>query len=128
MKQRISKWILTFGAIGALIGMTLGQLITGTLNLSGLLGSLSGVLLFFIIDLIRNRMKKDNTPDIDERTRYNMIRYYVYASNIFIGVAFLLLAIVTFVGMEQVSVYYLWIMIFVYFIISGIGAVVVSRK
>ncbi|MFD1606133.1 hypothetical protein [Oceanobacillus luteolus] len=128
MKQRISKWILTFGAIGALIGMTLGQLITGTLNLSGLLGSLSGVLLFFIIDLIRNRMKKDNTPDIDERTRYNMIRYYVYASNIFIGVAFLLLAIVTFVGMEQVSVYYLWIMIFVYFIVSGIGAVVVSRK
>jgi len=128
MKQRISKWILTFGAIGALIGMTLGQLITGTLNLSGLLGSLSGVLLFFIIDLIRNRMKNDNTPDIDERTRYNMIRYYVYASNIFIGVAFLLLAIVTFVGMEQVSVYYLWIMIFVYFIISGIGAVVVSRK
>src|SRR5690606_32056787 len=114
MKQRISKWILTFGAIGALIGMTLGQLITGTLNLSGLLGSLSGVLLFFIIDLIRNRMKNDNTPDIDERTRYNMIRYYVYASNIFIGVAFLLLAIVTFVGMEQVSVYYLWIMIFVY--------------
>ncbi|WP_010651716.1 hypothetical protein [Oceanobacillus massiliensis] len=128
MKKKINRWILTYVGICGLFGMTLGQLIKGTLNLGGFSGSLSAVLLFFIIDLIRNRMKKDRTPDFDERTRHNMLKYYVYISHIFIGGAFLLLAVVTSIGVEQISIYYLWILIFAYFMISGIGALIVSRK
>lgn len=128
MKKKINRWILTFVSIGGLFGMTLGQLITGKLNLGGVLGSLSAVLLFFIIDLVRNRMKIDITPDFDERTRHNMLKYYVFIFHIFIGGAFLSLAVITSIGVEQISIYYLWILIFAYFMISGIGALIVSRR
>ncbi|WP_156855314.1 hypothetical protein [Oceanobacillus sp. AG] len=127
-KKKLHKWVFTLAGIGGLIGMTFGQFIFGKLDFSGILGSLSAVILFFIIDLVKNRMKKDDTPDFDERTTHNVVKYYAYFSTGFIAVAFLLLAVVTASGLENVNISYLWILIFIYMLSSGIGAFIVSKK
>lgn len=126
--KKLHKWIFTFAGIGGVIGMTLGQLITSSFNPGGFLGSLSALSLFIIIDLIKNKMKKDNTPDVDERTRHNMMKYYAVIAHIFFGAAFIILGIVTSQGVQQISVNYLWGLVFAYLMISGIGGFIVSRR
>lgn len=126
--KKLHKWTFTYAAIGGVFGTQLGQLISGSFSLGGLLGSLSALLLVFLIDLTKNKMKKDRTPDFDERTRHNMTKYYAILPHVFIGIAFVVLGITTSMGVEQISVHYLWGLVFTYFMISGIGALIVSRK
>ncbi|WP_200411309.1 hypothetical protein [Virgibacillus salexigens] len=126
--KKYQKWMLTYAAIGVLVGTTITQLINGDLNLSGLLGTLTAALILFAIDIIRIRKKKDKTPDFDERTISNMQKFYLYSSNIFMVVIFLSLAVITAMGIEQITISYIWIFVFSYFSISGIGALIVSKR
>lgn len=129
MKTKIyQRWVFSFTAVFGLVGMVLGQLIQGEFNFSVALGAVTGALFIFILELIKNRIKRDKTPDFDERTKHNMLKYYTIIAHVFIGIALLLLAIVTSSGTEQISINYLWIFITAYLLISGIGALFVSRK
>lgn len=127
-KGKMHKWMLTFAAGGGFIGMIIGNLLTGSLDISVVLGALTALVLMFIIDLIRNRLKKDKTPDFDERTVNNMMKYYAIIANIFIAILFIGLAILSFMEIESIEISYLFIPIVVYLFTSGIGAIIVSRK
>ncbi len=129
MKSRVSqKWLFSITAGFGLLGMALGQLIQGRFDLSIILGALTGALVIFLVEWIKNRTKKDKTPEFDERTRQNILKYYAVIPNIFIGDSFLLLAIVTTGGIDKISIQHLWIVIIAYIMISGIGGVIVIRK
>ncbi|MBR3118661.1 hypothetical protein [Oceanobacillus profundus] len=127
-RRKMHKWNFTFAGIGGVIGMTIGQLLVGNLNFGGILGSLTALLLVVGIDVARMRFKKDKTPDFDERTVKNMLKFYAYAANIFIALLFIGLGIISFMNIESVAVFYLMIPFAVYFLLSGVGALIVSRK
>ncbi len=95
------KWIFTFGAVGGVIGMTIGQLLKGNLDFASILGSFTALLLMVGVDVARMRLKKDKTPDFDERTVHNMQKFYAYAANIFIGTLLIGLAVVSLMGIEK---------------------------
>ncbi|AIF42906.1 hypothetical protein [Virgibacillus sp. SK37] len=132
MKKELQKWNLAFMAVcimfGAIIGLIIIYAITGEFNFSSLLGFITGATILFIINVIKVLVKNDNTPETDERTRKNMLKFLLYASNIFIGVLFITLGIITILGMESISITYLWIIIIAYLWFSGIGGFIVSRK
>ncbi|WP_163970400.1 hypothetical protein [Oceanobacillus halotolerans] len=73
--KKTSKWTLTSGGITVLVGTTLEQSIQGKLSGPGLLGSLIITILLFVINIIRIRSKKDKTPEFDERTTRNMVKF-----------------------------------------------------
>ncbi|MEC2159229.1 hypothetical protein [Virgibacillus halodenitrificans] len=132
MKKELQRWNLAFMAVcimfGAIIGLIIIYAITGEFNFSSLLGFITGATILFIINVIKVLVKNDNTPETDERTRKNMLKFLLYASNIFIGVLFITLGIITILGMESISITYLWIIIIAYLWFSGIGGFIVSRK
>lgn len=127
-KGKFQNWILTFGAVGALIGMLASQFMTGGFDLSGLLGALTAIIILITIDIIRNWRKKDSTPEFDERTTNNIIKFYAYASNGFILLALLVFSFLSFGGFDHVSVLSVLIILFVYFSLSGTTAFIISRK
>lgn len=86
------------------------------------------MVIVFLINLQYVRSKKDKTPEVDERTLNNVRKYYAIIANLFLGFLFLLVAAVTYMGYEQISIFYLWIFIVSYMIISGIGALIFSRR
>lgn len=57
-----------------------------------------------------------------------MLKFYAYAANVFIGILFAGLAVISFLEIESIAVSYLMIPFMVYLFISGIGAFAVSRK
>ena len=57
-----------------------------------------------------------------------MLKFYAYAANIFIALLFIGLGIISFMNIESVAVFYLMIPFAVYFLLSGVGALIVSRK
>lgn len=132
MKKKLQKWNLTFmavcGMLGAMIGLIIIYAITGEFNFSSLLGFLTAAAILIIINVIKVLVKKDNTPETDERTRKNMLKFLLYASHIFIGTLFIALGIITILGIESISITYLWIIIIAYLWFSGIGGFIVSRK
>lgn len=128
-KKKSMQWILTYGGVGSLIGLTIGPIIKkGTFELTGLLAGLTVFIVAFIIDLIRFLNKKDKTPDYDERTIYNIRKYYGYVFNIFIIITFLFLAVLTFMGFNKIAISYIWIYFTSIFVISGIGALFALKK
>ncbi|SHG71297.1 hypothetical protein [Ornithinibacillus halophilus] len=131
-KKKIQKWNLAFMAVctmvGVLLGLTLIYIVKGQFNFSVLLGALTASAILIIINVIKVHLKKDRTPETDERTVKNLLKFYVYSSHIFLGLLFVALGIITLVGIENISITYLWILIIAYLWISGIGALVVSRR
>src|SRR5690625_4860584 len=132
MKQILQKWNLAFSAIcgvlGAFIGLTIIYTTTGKFDISLVLGVLAGATIIIVINFIKVLIKKDETPETDERIKKNLIIYLLYSSHIFIGLLFLALTLISFLGFETVSLTYLWIIIIAYLWISGIGGFIVSRR
>lgn len=127
-KHKYQKWILSFGAIGGLIGISIGQLVAGSFDLSGILGALTAVVILVTIDIIRNWRKRDATPEFDERTTNNMLKFYAYASNGFILLSLLIFSILSFKNIENVSVLSILLILFAYFSLSGATAFIISKK
>src|SRR5699024_9036415 len=121
-------WIFTFGAIGAVIGMFLAQILKGSFDLAGMLGALTAALILVTIDLIRKLRKKDQTPEFDERTRNNMLKFYAYAGNGFILLSILICSILLITGTSYLSLTYLLLILFLYFSLSGTIAFIISCK
>lgn len=127
-KKKYAKWNITIGATGGLIGMLLGTFFTKGVDWSAILGAFTGFAIIFLINLFYVRSKKDKTPEVDERIINNVRKYYAIIANVFLGILFLALAAVTYMGHAQISILYLWIFVIAYMLISGIGAIVVSRR
>jgi|SRR5699024_3179250 len=127
-KNKFQKWILSFGAIGALIGISIGQLVSGSFDFSGILGALTAVIIIVTINIIRNWRKRDATPEFDERTTNNMLKFYAYASNGFILLSLLIFSFLSLKGIESVSVSTVLVSLFAFFILSGATAFVISKR
>lgn len=125
-KHKYSKWTLSFGALGAVIGTMLAQI--GDFSLSAVLGGLTGALSLVVINIIYVRKKSDATPEFDERTIKNMQTFYFYAAILFFALLFIILGILLAIGISSISVLVLFVISFGYFVISGIIALIISRK
>ncbi|MEO4052282.1 hypothetical protein [Solibacillus sp. CAU 1738] len=132
MKMQIQKWNLAFVAVSTVIGGLLGQTIIysikGEFSFSVILGFLTGATILIVINIIKIYLKKDKTPDIDERTRNNVLNFLVFSSNIFLGLLFVALSIISIIGMESIAIKNLWIIMIAYLWIIGIGAFIVRRR
>ncbi|WP_010271461.1 hypothetical protein [Paenibacillus senegalensis] len=132
MRKNMEKWNLTFRAINVLVGVILGlsivYFIKEEFNLSILLGALTGTVILTVTNIMKALLKRDRTPDTDERTEKNMLKFYLFSSHIFIGLLFIALCISSFLGIEEILTVYLWIIIIAYICFSGIGAFIVSRR
>lgn len=126
--KKLKNWNLTLAAFGGLVGMVIGSFIFNGGDLSAILGAATGFLILFLINAVYVKSKKDNTPEIDERTRSNIRNYYAVIGNVFMAILFLALAALTYLGHAEVSISYLWIFVIAYMLLSGIGALIVSKR
>lgn len=81
-----------------------------------------------MINLIYVMNKSDTTPEFDERTTHNILKFYVYASNAFILLSIMLLTFLLMTGVEQLSLTVTLLILFAYFSLSGTMALIISRK
>src|SRR5699024_468940 len=125
-KRKYSKWTLSFGAIGGFIGVAIAQF--GDFSGTALLGGLSGALMLVIVKLIYVMNKSDTTPEFDERTTHNILKFYAYASNAFILLSIMLLTFLLMTGVEQLSLTIILLILFAYFSLSGTTALIISRR
>lgn len=123
---------MTFQAIfillGAIAGLTLVYVVKGDFNISVLFGFFVGAILLTTMNFIKVRIKKDATPDVDERIMNNMLKYFSILSYLLIGFSIIGLMIATLSGIEQISISLLWIILIIYLSLSGLGAFIVSRR
>lgn len=127
-KKKYAQWNITIASTGGLVGVIIGTLIFSGVDWSAILGAFTGLAIIFIGNLIYVKSKKDKTPEVDERIINNMRKYYAVIANVFLGALFLMVAAVTYMGHDQISINYLWIYVVAYMLISGIGALIVSRR
>ena len=81
-----------------------------------------------VIEVIKQKKKKNNIPDADERVIKNISRFFAYTSHILTSILFISLGVFTLLGKESISIFYLWILFFSYIWIVGIGALIIKRK
>lgn len=126
--KKLKSWNITFAAFGGLIGMIFGSFIFNAGDLSAILGAATGFVIIFVINAVYVKSKKDKTPELDERTRGNMRTYYAIIGNVFMAFLFFGVTVLTYLGEDQVSISYLFIFVIAYMVISGVGALIVSKR
>lgn len=131
MKKHLQPWVWTIvgsiGFIASLLVKTIIYLFTSEFDFSGLLGLLTG-LFIIIINIIIVKTKKDKTPSIDERTPNNIKKFYAFSPHIYLGIIIIGLIILSIMGMEVISITYLWAAVMLYLVLSGIGSLVIHLK
>lgn len=131
MKKHLQPWVWTIvgsiGFIASLLVKTIIYLFTSEFDFSGLLGLLTG-LFIIIINIIIVKTKKDKTPSIDERTPNNIKKFYAISPHIYLGIIIIGLIILSIMGMEVISITYLWAAVMLYLVLSGIGSLVIHLK
>ncbi|WP_214879327.1 MULTISPECIES: hypothetical protein [unclassified Exiguobacterium] len=127
-KKKHNSWIIAIGAASGLIGMLFGIYFTEGLDWASISGAITGFIFLFLINFFYVRSKKDQTPEVDERTINNIRKYYAIIANVFIGALFIILCMVSYMGHDQIAISYLWIFVISYMLISGMGAFIVSRR
>ncbi|GIO24674.1 hypothetical protein [Oceanobacillus sp. J11TS1] len=131
--KSVKKWAPFFRIIASLVGCILGASLYyffqgGEFPYEVLLGGLTGAIILAIFAFIKYKRKKDNTPEADERVKHNIFRFSAYASHISLAVLFLGIFIFSLLGVESVSITYLWIFFVVYIWVTGIGTVIARRR
>ncbi|MFD1067782.1 hypothetical protein [Oceanobacillus locisalsi] len=132
MNENFKKWVWTFVGficvISSFITHTIIYVFTGELNISGLLGTLAGFIIIFLINAIYVKTKKNKTPAVDERTINNLKKFYAIVPHIYLGVIIIGLAVLTIIGIDVISMSYLWLAIMVYLGLCGVGAFILNLK
>lgn len=121
-----SKWTLSYGAIGGVVGLTLAQI--DRLSFGAGLGIISGALVIIIISLIYVRKKSDQTPEFDERIINNIKKLYFYSNFVLIITLFILVGTLVIMDIEYISTLTLLLIIFIYAFITGIITMVISKR
>ena len=100
MSRKFSKWGLARSARIIFSITILGQIIryfvNGEFKLTVITGAFLGTAPLALINLIHVRRKKDNTPEIDERTWQNVLKFIAYASQILFLVLMVVLTLISF--------------------------------
>lgn len=126
------KWSPYFVIICTLIGAVLGSFLVyyfkGEFPYEVVAGGLVATLFLTVIQVIKQKQKKDNIPEADERVIKNIFRFFAYTSHVFLGIFFIVLGAFTLLGNESISIFYLWILFFSYIWFVGIGALIIKRK
>ncbi|WP_010096031.1 hypothetical protein [Ornithinibacillus scapharcae] len=132
MKRGKRNWMLSLGAVGLVIGSFLGQLISlsikGEFSTAAILGALIVAVILITINIIIAKRKQDNTPDFDERTRQNIMKFHFYSAYSFLGLLFIALSVISFMEVSSISISFLWIIIMSYMCISGIGTLILKSR
>jgi len=132
VNKQSDKWNLAFRAsnvlIGALLGLALIYVIQNEVNWSVLLGALTAALILAGINVIKVRMTRGSFPNSNEGTDKHVLKFCFISSHILLGVLFIALSILNFLGVEEVSTSILWCVMIGYVLINGIVIIVISRK
>lgn len=128
----ITKWstyfIISSTLIGAILGSFLIYYFQGEFPYEVLNGGLIATIILTVVEVIKQKRKKNNLPEVDERVIRNIFRFFTYLSHIFLGLLFITLGIFTLLGIESISIFYLWLFFISYIWISGIGSFIIMRK
>lgn len=128
----ITKWstyfIISCTLIGAILGSFLIYYFQGEFPYEVLNGGLIATIILTAIEVIKQKRKKNNLPEVDERVVRNIFRFFTYLSHIFLGLLFITLGMFTLLGIESISIFYLWLFFISYIWIAGIGSLIIMRK
>lgn len=129
----MGKWTFAYNGIAVFLGILIAQFIkvlilNGDFSIAALIGALPVSIVFIIVNIVQVKRKQDNTPNMDERTMKNILKFQTFASQIFIGLLFVSLIIITFMSVDSVPTTLLWIIILLYMCLYGIGTLIVKRK
>ena len=131
-RRILEKWtpfyiiICTF--IGAVLGSLLAYYFQGELPYEVLIGGLAATIILTVMQVIKQKRKKDNLPEADERVIHNIFRFFAFASHITLAIIFIVLGVFTLLGNESISLLYLWIFFFAYIWIVGIGTLIIKVR
>ena len=131
-KRLLEKWtpyyiiICTF--IGAVLGSFLVYFFQGALPYEVLMGGLAATIILTIIQVFKQKRKKDNLPEADERVIHNIFRFFAFTSHITLAILFIAVGAFTLLGNESISILYLWIFFFAYIWIVGIGTLIIKVR
>lgn len=127
------NWTLATGGVAVFLGVLIAQLLKTIIggeafSTALLVGVLPVSIILIVINIIQVKRKKDNTPDMDERTMENIRKFQNLTAQIFIGLLFLSLIVISFLNVESVPTSLLWIIILIYMCLYGIGTLIVKEK
>ena len=114
--------------LGSCIGVAIVAWRTGELALEVLLGFFTGGLIILLVNFILKKLKKDDTPQVDERIVSNVRNFLVYC--LYGSVFVLLIGIVILELLDYKAIPLTYIYIYLAFVISviGIGGQIVKRS
>ena len=121
-------YIILCTLIGAVLGSFLFYFFQGEFPYEVLLSGIAATIILTIIQLIKQKRKKDNLPEADERVIHNMFRFFAFTSHITLAILFISLGVFTLLGNESISLLYLWIVFFAYIWIVGIGTLIIKGR
>src|SRR5690625_2609066 len=82
---------------------------------------------FTIYEIIKQGRKKSDLPEADERTIWNMSRFFAFLSHTYIAILFVSLGVFFMMGMESIPLLYVWLFMFYYIWVAGIGILIIKR-
>ena len=128
----LEKWVPYFMiaciTIGALIGSAVIYYLQGDVPYEVIAGFVVASLMLTIIQMVKQKFKKNRLPEVDERVAKNVSKFFAYSSHITLGLVVVGLAVVTAMGDEAISIYYLWVLFFLYLWVVGIGTFILKRR
>jgi len=128
----LEKWAPFFIIICTFIGAALGSFLVyffqGEFPYEVLTAGLVAAVILTVIQIIKQKRKKNNLPDADERVIRNIFRFFAFASHITLAILFIALGMFTLLGNESISILYLWILFFTYIWIVGIGTFIIKVR
>jgi len=128
----LEKWapffIIFCTFIGAALGSFLVYFFQGEFPYEVLTAGLVAAVILTVIQIIKQKRKKNNLPDADERVIRNIFRFFAFASHITLAILFIALGMFTLLGNESISILYLWILFFTYIWIVGIGTFIIKVR
>ena len=86
----LEKWtpyfIITCTFIGAVLSSFLAYIFQGEFPYEVLIGGLVATIILTVIQVIKQKHKRDNLPEADERVIRNVFRFFAYTSHISLAI------------------------------------------
>ena len=115
--QQLTKWVpyylITCTFLGAVLGSFLIYYFQGEFPYEVLTAGLVATLFLTVIEVIKQKKKKNNIPDADERVIKNISRFFAYTSHILTSILFISLGVFTLLGKESISIFLSFYNIFI---------------
>src|SRR5690625_3083679 len=80
-----------------------------------------------IYEIIKQGQKKSDLQEADERTMWNMSRFFAFLSHTYMAILFVSLGVFFIMGMESIPLLYVWLFMFSYIWVAGIGILIIKR-